>query len=369
MHVILVFTFGISLKNWHESGVLTRETEIYKRMSVENGVNFTFLTFGDEEDEEYQYLFENLKIIPIYKYIKKSESKIVDFVKTLFVIKKIITLFDDFKIVKTNQLHGSWVAMLIKFYSKKPLYIRTGYNLFEFSIRDKKNVFKKIFYYILTQIGLLYSDIYSVTSETDKLYLKKYFATKKIVIMPNWVLDIQQNDFKNRYKDKVLSVGRLESQKDFHSLIHSLKNSAFKLDIVGDGSEKDSLMTLAKKTNFQLNLIGRLEHKELNQLYLNYRIFIISSKFEGNPKVVLEAISRGVLVIARESQNISEIIEDGVNGIIYKNKDQLLEKVNYYIDNEADWNKIVSSAYKFLKSKNIIEKYIENEISIYKNLA
>jgi glycosyltransferase involved in cell wall biosynthesis len=111
-----------------------------------------------------------------------------------------------------------------------------------------------------------------------------------------------------------------------------------------------------------------LEHQELTKLYLNYRVFIIPSKFEGNPKVVLEAISRGALVISKENKNISEIINDEINGVIYKDDNEILEKVNYYLGNEKVWNEIVFEAYKSLISNNIIEKYIEREISTYKNL-
>ena len=368
MNIIFVFTYGISLKNWHETGVLSREIEVYKRLSADHGISFTFLTFGDESDEEYEYLFENLKILPIYKYINKSESRVVDFLKTIFGIKKIINLLGDFEIIKTNQLHGSWVAMIIKFLSKKPLYLRTGYNLFEFSVRNKKRIHKKIFYYLLTQVGLIYSDVYSVTSKVDELYLKKYFITKKIAIMPNWVLDVKKNEFKNRHKNRLLAVGRLESQKNFHSLINALAGSEVELDIVGVGSEKNSLKKLALQSNVKLNLIGNLEHQELTKLYLNYRVFIIPSKFEGNPKVVLEAISRGALVISKENKNISEIINDEINGVIYKDDNEILEKVNYYLGNEEVWNEIVFEAYKSLISNNIIEKYIEREISTYKNL-
>ena len=74
MHIILVFTYGISLKNWDESGILHREIKLYKTMNEQNGINYTFVTFGDKEDEEYSDLIDGLKIIPIYKSQKKSKN-------------------------------------------------------------------------------------------------------------------------------------------------------------------------------------------------------------------------------------------------------------------------------------------------------
>ena len=74
--------------------------------------------------------------------------------------------------IKTNQLMGSWIGIMLKLIFAKPLIVRTGYDLFRFSIYEKKSLIKKIFYYILTQFSILFSDLYLVTSRTDKDFLK-----------------------------------------------------------------------------------------------------------------------------------------------------------------------------------------------------
>jgi len=365
MHVILVFTYGISIKEWDKLGILSREVEIYKKMNKEHNVRFTFLTFGDHEDENYSHLINDLTIIPIYKYINKSKTSLFNFFKTLLGVKKLINLIEKPTIIKTNQLNGSWVAMMLKLYTKSPLYIRTGYNLFEFSVKDKKSMLKKTFYYLLTQISLLYSNYYSVTSNADKLYLEKYFFTKNISVIPNWIADLKLNEFKNRYENKILSVGRLEPQKNFFSLIKGLSNSNIEIDIVGEGSEKKTLRKYADSLNVKLNLLGRLDYTELNQLYLNYRIFILPSGFEGNPKVVLEAISRGTLIIAKKNKNIDEIITNGLNGVLYENENEIIDKITYFLDNESEFNKLVNKAYDLIVENNSIEKIVESELNIF----
>jgi len=365
MHVILVFTYGISIKEWDDLGILSREVEIYKKMNKEHNVRFTFLTFGDHEDENYSHLINDLTIIPIYKYINKSKTSLFNFFKTLLGVKKLINLIEKPTIIKTNQLNGSWVAMMLKLYTKSPLYIRTGYNLFEFSVKDKKSMLKKTFYYLLTQISLLYSNYYSVTSNADKLYLEKYFFTKNISVIPNWIADLKLNEFKNRYENKILSVGRLEPQKNFFSLIKGLSNSNIEIDIVGEGSEKKTLRKYADSLNVKLNLLGRLDYTELNQLYLNYRIFILPSGFEGNPKVVLEAISRGTLIIAKKNKNIAEVITNGVNGVLYENENEIIDKITYFLKNESEWCNLVNKAYDLIVENNSIEKIVESELNIF----
>ena len=50
MNVILFFTYGISLYDWKNSGILEKELAIYKKLYKNNNVNFTFITYGDEND-------------------------------------------------------------------------------------------------------------------------------------------------------------------------------------------------------------------------------------------------------------------------------------------------------------------------------
>ena len=50
MNVILFFTYDTSLKDWEESGLLSREMEHYKLLSDIHNINYTFITYGDSYD-------------------------------------------------------------------------------------------------------------------------------------------------------------------------------------------------------------------------------------------------------------------------------------------------------------------------------
>ena len=69
MKVLVLFTYEISLKIWDNSGLLDRETKLYKEVSKNSDVTYTFLTFGDKKDIEYRNNLVNIEIIPIYDYI------------------------------------------------------------------------------------------------------------------------------------------------------------------------------------------------------------------------------------------------------------------------------------------------------------
>ena len=99
-----------------------------------------------------------------------------------------------------------------------------------FQLKIKKIFLNKIWYYIFTQISIFISDVYSVTTNANKSFLKKNFIfnNEKILIMPNWVTtNIERKEIINR-KNEIITVGRLEKQKNFKYLIEEFSNTIIK---------------------------------------------------------------------------------------------------------------------------------------------
>ena len=252
---------------------------------------------------------------------------------------------------------------------KKPLIVRTGYNVYEFSKNERKSKIKQLFYFYLTKYSLKFSDKYLVSSNSDLVFLRENFSnTENVVVFPNWVDSLKYNDFKNRYSNKVLSVGRLEDQKNYQFLIQKFSNSKIELDIVGEGSRKKELKKLAKKNNVNVNFLGRVDYFELQEIYKNYRIFIMPSLFEGNPKALLEALASGCLVFALKNKNIEEIIVNKKNGILFTLETDLNKEIEKYLYSENSFNSLTTGAYDYIKENNLINILLEKEMEIYKKL-
>ena len=96
------------------------------------------------------------------------------FIYSLFIPLIYKSKIKKFDVIHQHQLLGSWVALIIKLFFKKPILIRTGYDMYEFSILNKNNIFRKYFLYLLTKISLN-GDIYTVASDSDYQFLKKNF--------------------------------------------------------------------------------------------------------------------------------------------------------------------------------------------------
>lgn len=355
MHLVLFFTFDYSLVTWLKSGHLTRELKFYNFL-ISQEIEVTFITYGDSDDLK---ILDNSKInvIPIYNLVNKSRYKIINILKSLFIpfkILKILNINSKNIIVKQNQLLGSWVSIIFKLISNSKLYTRTGYDMFLFSIKEKKAFYKKFLYLILTQVTILLSDYYSVTSTSDSSFLKKrFFGSKKILIRPNWVEE-GLIETERQYSNTLLAVGRLEKQKNFQDLIYSLKDTGFKLDIYGEGSLKQELISLSKELHVDLKIYNNIENDELLNIYKKYKYFISAAIFEGNSKVILEAMANGCIVIAKDILNNSEIIEDSVSGILYT--DNLSEILINLKDNKYDNVNLLKNA------KNIINETYSKDI-------
>jgi glycosyltransferase involved in cell wall biosynthesis len=368
MNVLVVFTYNYSIKTWYESGTLIKELETYKILEKKN-LNFTFLTF-EKEDPDIEYLRKmNIKIIPAYKNIKMSKYKSINYLKSFripFIYKNELK---DIDLIKQNQLLGSWISIIFKLILKKPLFIRTGYDMYEFSIKENKKMRIQYLYKLLTRISLYFADLYTVSSKSDRQFLQRNFRSlsSKIKIRPNWVKEIKSSSLESRYKNKIVCLGRLEDQKNFEFIISSFSNSIYEIDIIGDGSLKQVLKKLAAEKNTAVNFLGQLDNDLIMNLLPKYRYYLTASKYEGNPKSTLEALSSGCVVFASDIQNHKEIIEDKVNGFLFSvNNKDLLETFELTIN---DFNlKNISLNAKNIIEKNSITKIANRELADIKML-
>ena len=368
MRILVVFTYGYSLKTWEESGTLERELSIYSELQKKYGIKFTFLTYGDSSDFQISLKDFDVDIIPMYKYQKKSRFKIINILKSIYFPLKNKRLFVGIDMIKQNQLQGSWVAIIIKTLLHKPLFTRTGYDVYKFCLEDKKNFFIKFLYLYLTKITIWLSNIYSVSNLTDLKYSElKYNKNKKFILRPNWILPNEYIE-KKRFSNKILCVGRLEDQKNFGYIINEFKNSNFEIDIVGKGSQKNELQDLSVKNNVKVNFLKNIENKNLIKLYSDYKYFISSSLYEGHPKTVLEAMHSGCIVFLSGISNHAELLDHGVDGYLYDlKKGNLKELFKETISNEGVHKNISQNARLNMERKFSLEKAVTTEFEDYKN--
>lgn len=366
MNILYLLTYDYSFEYWEKTGNFSREKKYFNEFNSNyKDVNFIFVTYGDENDLHYSKDLNNQKVIPIYDKFKHSNNNFIRFVKSFFIpfhLYKIIKN-ENIEIIKQNQLQGVWVAIILKLLLRVPLITRTGYSVLEFKLKDEGKMFTKIFYYLLTQLALTISNIYTVTSLQDTFFLEKYFVVNKnkILLRPNFVIIPKNKEFDSRLKN-FISVGRLESQKNIHYQIDEFSNSSNEIDHFGEGKLLSELLNYSKKKNTKITFKNNIDNIELIETYKNYKFYISSSLFEGNPKTILEAMAAGCIVIAPEIPNIQEIIRNNYNGYLYKLTEGSLRKIIDDITNgNHELEQISQNAVNTVKKFNNLSELLKNE--------
>jgi 1,2-diacylglycerol 3-alpha-glucosyltransferase len=126
-------------------------------------------------------------------------------------------------------------------------------------------------------------------------------------------------------KKVILTVGRVAKEKNLELLISGFKTLAatdkdVQLLITGTGPAADEYRELVKTQGLADRVIftGFVLDEELPSYYAATDAFAISSKFETQGIVALEAMASGKPVAAMNSHALGEVIEDGVNGYLFE---------------------------------------------------
>lgn len=375
MNIVYFLTYGYSLETWSSSSALEREVKYFNYLSKNYGYKFHIVTYGNNEDTKFSDYFINATILPIGSITKIPKNKYLGFIKSFyypFKIKKHIN--EKSNIVKQNQLLGSWVSIIFKYITNSKLFVRTGYDMYLFSKKENKKYLKILAYKLLTRLTIKFSDSYTVSSTSDMSFLEGNFNSQtKAHLLHNWVESFEVGKISDR-ESTIISVGRLEYQKNYEFLIKELSNLRLELQIVGEGSRKDELINLAKKFNTNLQITQRIDNKELTRKFMNIKLFVISSHFEGNPKVLLEAMAAGCIVFASNIKNHSEIIDEGINGFLFELEEnsfrnKILEIIQSMEEASDFLEKVSHSATQKIKTKYSLPIIAEEENRLLLELA
>ena len=118
-----------------------------------------------------------------------------------------------------------------------------------------------------------------------------------------------------------ISIGRLSKEKGFDTLLKAVKevNKSFKYRhiICGIGKEKENLVNQAIKLNLQDKVYFADYVKEKNIWLRNSDVFVSTSRWEGCPNVILEALACNIPVISTNCPyGPGELLQSGKWGIL-----------------------------------------------------
>ena len=177
---------------------------------------------------------------------------------------------------------------------------------------------------------------------------------------------------------KFTAVGRLIDAKDYPTMIRAFylfhqSYPDYILEIFGDGPNESDLKTLVEELELAQSVFLKGTVKGAIYSAIDSTAFLFSSKYEGMPNVLLEALALGVPCISTRCPNgPEEIIQDGVNGFLTDvgNPESFCECMKYVVENPERRELVAKNGKKINGTNsisNISDQYHDYFVSVMKN--
>ena len=187
-----------------------------------------------------------------------------------------------------------------------------------------------------------------VQTEDAKKYFPAYMQ-KKVAILPNSLNPkFIRPRFTGKRKNEIVSVGRLDPNKNHQMLIRAFDKIAndfpdMQLVFYGDGLPESSTRQALEELTRELGLLDRIRfmgrRNDVEKQIHESRIFVLTSNIEGMPNALLEAMALGLACISTDCPcgGPRTVIRDGENGLLVPVGDtEALEKALRRILSDPD---------------------------------
>ena len=184
----------------------------------------------------------------------------------------------------------------------------------------------------------------TISEYNRRFILREYpdVAEEKVVVarlgvdVPDSEMSWPQERRADFHPFSLLAVGRLHAVKDHAFLIRACKQLAarevpFECLIAGDGPERPRLESLIRECglNGRITLLGHVPREQMDRFYDRADVVVLTSRSEGIPLVLMEAMARAKIVLAPAITGIPELVSAGKTGFLYepRSMDALVDRL------------------------------------------
>lgn len=221
-------------------------------------------------------------------------------------------------------------------------------------------------------------NVITLTERDRNFWQSSTTCNAKITAIPNPITISAPTKINSNREKLFLAVGRLTYQKGFDLLLQAwsrviITNPDWRLRIVGDGEDKAMLEQLRCSLNLEASTELVAKTNDISTHYQQASFFIMSSRFEGLPLVLIEAQAYGLPVISFDcNTGPAEIILHGKTGWLCDKLDVdelsilILNAIDMVNDvspssHDYEWDKFSKASIDNIKRfelNNVIEKWL-----------
>jgi len=380
-------SYAYSIEEGVSNGTIGRFKEELKYLS-----KYFIMDVYSRDNNSYLKTFaenlglENVKFYGIaFSNVSFQHSKNVPrFIRRIFSVLMLIQYFllppsvkkrlDEIETIYVYHVSGGMRAILYKKFFKPAIKVVVRYNWsWGYFVKANRGYLEHKFFCFLEKFILINSDVILATTEKLQHQAKDIVKHRiPVDIVPNWV---DCSNFKPMNINKnfdIISVGRLCEQKNHKLLLEAvdLYNKSqnikpLKILIISRGELKNSLLDYAEKNNIDLTLIEKVENDTMPQYFNETALFVMSSRYEGHPKAMVEAMACGLPIIGTDVVGIKDVIENNENGILSKEDPvDLMNKIKLLMQDNSFRQKISNGARQYILKSCSLESVL-NKVKEY----
>lgn len=209
---------------------------------------------------------------------------------------------------------------------------------------------------IIDVVLFLFADL--VFAATTEIKQKFWLIRKKCFVLHLGVEDRFFNtdriDFSSKQK-QIIFAGQFRKGKNQNKILEAVSkyikrtgNRDFKVHLPGEGHLKEKCIQIAHELKISDNIIfhGQLSRHEILKLYQQCQIAIIPTNSETFGHCIAEPFVIGLAVMTRKVGIASDIIKGGVNGLFFKNANDLSGLLENYLINDKALEKLGNNVYQ-----------------------
>ena len=185
----------------------------------------------------------------------------------------------------------------------------------------------------------------------------------KSIVLPNSIAaaDFEVLDSPWEERKNICAVGRMDEDKCFDDLITSFakvheKHPDLSLDLYGDGPLRHELKAMSANLGLEHFISFHGGCNRILEEYSKHKIFVMASRREGMPNVLMEALASGCACVSTDCDfGPSELIRDGDNGFLVPvhDTDAMAKKICLLLDDDTICQRFSKRAQLIRKTNDI----------------